>query len=550
MALIPFNVSPISPGVYGSCCCVMADLGVTKSVDNASTLVGQDVTYTITITNSGPDAADGATITDVLPVGFTVDLIVKSEAGGAVTTTPSEASLAAGHTITTFPAGGSVTITVIGTYSGIGTFNNTATVAVPVGVSDPVSGNNTATAPHTAVLLANLAVTKSVLPATAQVGTPFTYTVTVSNTGPSAANGAIVTDVLPAGFTVTGIVATYGSGAAGGTPTAGDLAAGYAITTLPMGGSVSFAITGTVATVGAFDNQATVTPPSGVTDPTPGNNTSTTETHTSTPAPGVADISVDKDDLTGGNVVYGAPHTFRITWTNNGPDSADTAILKDTPGTGYAVRWWIPSSVTLTYTGGASGPASMTDVALVAGFSPTAFPAGSTIVAEFLVAAIVPGNSNKNNADVIASGYSDPVAANDTDQVTFNTRSPTPPCACGQTLTVDQGDIFAGNRFTGDISASCCDSLVVNAERYGSAADASTGTNPIAYTQSFITSADCLNTSWQTTNMAAGWYKFYACVTKGAFSCCVTENGQILNPPPYGSPGAVNYATWPTHRVN
>ena len=126
----------------------------------------------------------------------------------------------------------------------------------------------------------------------------------------------------------------------------------------------------------------------------------------------------------------------------------------------------------------------------------------------------------------------------------------TTPVAAPDREVVNEGDIFSGNRFTGDITASCCDSLVVNAERYGSAADAATGTSPIAYTQTFITAADCASSTWETTNMAAGWYKFYACVTKGAFSCCVTEDGQLLNPPPYGSPGAVNYATWPTHRVN
>ena len=263
-----------------------ADLAITKTVDQASALVGQQIEYTVTITNNGPDAANGAIITDVLPAGFVVDSILKNQFGGAVTALPDEVMLAAGHPITTFPAGGSVVLTILGDYSGggAGSYNNTATITSPGGVPDPVPGNNSATVAHTATLQANLSVTKTVLPLTGVAGTPFTYTVTVSNTGPSAANGAIVTDSLPAGFTVTGIVATYGSGAAGGTPTALDLAGGYAITTLPNGGSASFAVTGTVATAGAYNNQATVAAPVGVTDPVLGNNTSAVVTHTATAA--------------------------------------------------------------------------------------------------------------------------------------------------------------------------------------------------------------------------------------------------------------------------
>lgn len=263
-----------------------ADLAITKTVDQSSALVGQQIEYTVTITNNGPDAANGAIITDVLPAGFVVDGILKNQFGGAVTALPDDVMLAAGHPITTFPAGGSVVLTILGDYSGggAGSYTNTATITSPGGVPDPVPGNNSASAPHTATLQANLSVTKTVLPLTGVAGTPFTYTVTVSNTGPSAANGAIVTDSLPAGFTVTGIVATYGSGAAGGTPTALDLAGGYAITTLPNGGSASFAVTGTVATAGAYNNQATVTAPVGVTDPVLGNNTSAIVTHTATAA--------------------------------------------------------------------------------------------------------------------------------------------------------------------------------------------------------------------------------------------------------------------------
>src|SRR5262249_47015239 len=47
-----------------------ADLAVTKSVSNPRPNVGDIITYTVTVTNSGPDAATGVTLTDLLPASL------------------------------------------------------------------------------------------------------------------------------------------------------------------------------------------------------------------------------------------------------------------------------------------------------------------------------------------------------------------------------------------------------------------------------------------------------------------------------------------------
>jgi uncharacterized repeat protein (TIGR01451 family) len=47
-----------------------ADLAVTKSVDNASPSEGDIVTFTVTLTNLGPNAALGITVSDLLPTGL------------------------------------------------------------------------------------------------------------------------------------------------------------------------------------------------------------------------------------------------------------------------------------------------------------------------------------------------------------------------------------------------------------------------------------------------------------------------------------------------
>src|SRR5207249_1919861 len=48
-----------------------ADLAVTKVVNNATPNERDTLTYTVTLTNNGPDAATSAAVTDLLPAGVT-----------------------------------------------------------------------------------------------------------------------------------------------------------------------------------------------------------------------------------------------------------------------------------------------------------------------------------------------------------------------------------------------------------------------------------------------------------------------------------------------
>ena len=47
-----------------------ADLELSKSVSDAAPNVGDTVTFTVSVTNQGPDAATNVSVTDVLPNGF------------------------------------------------------------------------------------------------------------------------------------------------------------------------------------------------------------------------------------------------------------------------------------------------------------------------------------------------------------------------------------------------------------------------------------------------------------------------------------------------
>jgi uncharacterized repeat protein (TIGR01451 family) len=127
---------------------------------------------------------------------------------------------------------------------------------------------------------ADLRIAKSNGVSSVNAGGVATYTIVVANNGPSAANNATFSDPAAAGLNVTGVTCNPGGGGAacpapGSVTAAAMQGAGITIPALPSGGTVTFTVTALVtATSGSVTNTATVTPPTGVADSAPGNNTS------------------------------------------------------------------------------------------------------------------------------------------------------------------------------------------------------------------------------------------------------------------------------------
>jgi uncharacterized repeat protein (TIGR01451 family) len=121
------------------------DLSLTKSDGQISATPGAPITYTVIVTNNGPEPVTGAMVNDPLPAKITGVTWTCTALGSANCGTPGgTGSLSAAATL---PTGDSVIFTITGTIvpSATGILTNTASVTVPAGYIDTVPNNNSAT---------------------------------------------------------------------------------------------------------------------------------------------------------------------------------------------------------------------------------------------------------------------------------------------------------------------------------------------------------------------------------------------------------------------
>ncbi len=121
-----------------------ADLSITKTDGLTVANPGESTTYTITVSNVGPSTAVNATVTDTFPAALTGVTWTCAGTGGATCTAAGAGDIA--DTVT-LPPGSSLTYIINATIdaAATGTLANTATVTAPGGVTDPDTGNNSAT---------------------------------------------------------------------------------------------------------------------------------------------------------------------------------------------------------------------------------------------------------------------------------------------------------------------------------------------------------------------------------------------------------------------
>ena len=287
-----------------------ADLALTRTGAPSPVLHGQVLTYTVAIQNLGPDPAVDVRLDDTLPAAL---LGPEYSLDGGGSWNPWPGSISLGNLATAQE----LSILIRGTVSqdAEGILENTATVSSSTPDPDPDNNSDTALVPVDAS--ADLSIVKTALPSIVTAGETLTYTLTVSNAGPSAAQDVLVYDSLPAALLDAEFSVGGGSFAPWTSP--------YPARTLLPGATIVLTIRGTVspsALAGTLTNTATVS--SSTPDPNPDNNTdsATVDVETS------ADLSVLKQGASS-PAVPGQLFQYAITVRNAGPSDSQGVLLTD-----------------------------------------------------------------------------------------------------------------------------------------------------------------------------------------------------------------------------
>jgi len=296
-----------------------SDLSIIKS-GPATVNAGSQVSYTLLVTNNGPDTANNVVAEDSIPAGLTFN----SGASDSACVQQGTDILCNNLTLAN---GASRNYTVVfdvpGNYTCGGTINNSASVSTSS--TDPVPANNQSGPVTTTVQCplpqADLSIIKSG-PTTVNAGSSVSYTLLVTNNGPDTANNVVAEDSIPAGL-------TFNSGASDNDciQQGSDILCNNL--TLANGASrsytVVFDVPGNYTCGGTINNSASVSTSS--TDPVPANNQSGPVTTTVNCPVAQADLTVTKSGPA--NVNQGSTVSYVLTAINLGPDSATNVVVSD-----------------------------------------------------------------------------------------------------------------------------------------------------------------------------------------------------------------------------
>jgi uncharacterized repeat protein (TIGR01451 family) len=288
-----------------------ADLAIAKT-GTLDPIQGGDDSFTITVTNHGPDAASGVIVNDPLPPQFTATSATGADCSPLPTTGGTLVCM-----IGALAATGVDTITITGTLAPL-TGGHTVVDAATASsnTADPDLSNNTATFNQLVSPAADLTITKQAFlsdgttPVTnpLAVGANFIYAINVTNHGPSDAMSTVVTDTLPAGITlVSPVPAGCTESGATVTCTIGTLSASQSV------GIDLHVHVGLAAENSAPQNTATVS--SATPDPNPTGAKSAT---TTVGVGAVANLSIHKF-VSPSTAIVGDLVTYTYSVTNNVP---------------------------------------------------------------------------------------------------------------------------------------------------------------------------------------------------------------------------------------
>lgn len=370
-----------------------ARLAIVKSAAPSAIDYNGIITYTLVVQNTGNVAANNVVLTDAVPSGTT---FVPGSVTGA-TGTPPTLTLA-----NPIPAGGTATVTFqvqAGNTppnpnpipnSATAAFTYTTNPANPDGATG-TAASNTVTTPvaHAAINLV-----KAVDKAFAEPGDLLTYTLTLQNTGNTAANNVVLTDAVPAGTTfIPGSV----TGATGTPPTL------TLINPIPAGGisTVTFQVLvgNAIPTPNPIPNNAAAAFTYTVDPLNPNGASGTSASNTVTTLVAIAAVTTTKT-VDQAFAQPGDTLTYTLTLKNTGSVAANQVVITDPIPAGTT---FIPASLT-----GATGtPPTLTLTA------PIAAGGTSTVTYQVKVGSGVPNPNPLSNTANAAFTYTvDPAKPN------------------------------------------------------------------------------------------------------------------------------------------
>ncbi len=306
----------------------VSDLLLRKSVNVLSPYVGQDVIFTISITNYGPSDTTGVEIMDQLPTGYSY--VSHSSTAGIYN--PSTGIWALNGTMAD---GNTETLNIVATVNPDGDYFNVTEVFASDNLDPNSTPNNNNffendqdNAGTTPIPSADLNLDVSVDNTTPDVGTNVTFTLTLLNEGPSDAIGVMVQNRLPSGYTFVSDDSAGSFNPNNGRWNIGNIAAGAQLelnVVVQVNPSGDYNNIAEVIAAILFDL-----------DSTPNNNVilEDDQDEQATNPRHVTDISVTK---TADNMSpdAGSEIVFTIVVANDGPNDAAGLIIEDQLPSGY-----------------------------------------------------------------------------------------------------------------------------------------------------------------------------------------------------------------------
>ena len=283
-----------------------ADLALEKTVSASSVLVDEAFSFTVTLTNNGPNDASDIEIADAISDGLDC------------TVSPADGSYDDGvWTLASLDAEASSTLTFDCTAETPGTYTNVATrqASSPIDLDDS-NDQAEASIDVTAPATADLALEKTVSPSSVVTGQSFEFLVTLTNNGPEDATDIVVLDEIPGGLECD-VDAASGSY----NETTGE----WSVAELADDASTTLTFTCTSDAEGTFTNTAS-RQSSSPDDPNPANDEAqATVTVGTLPT---ADLALEKT-VSPSTVVLGESFAFELLLTNLGPEDATDIVVVD-----------------------------------------------------------------------------------------------------------------------------------------------------------------------------------------------------------------------------